>query len=264
MRVGIVGGGVMGEAILSRALAVGVLDAGTVTVAEVVPERATRLAETYGVRTTASAKEALEGADLVLLAVKPQDLGTVGGSVPQGAVIVSIMAGVAVKTIAAAFRHDRIVRVMPNTPAAIGEGISAWTATATVDEGQRATVRSILTAVGRELYVDDEKKIDMATALSGSGPAYVFLFIEALIEGGVAAGLTRAQASELAIQTVSGAARYAAASGQSPADLRAAVTSPAGTTAAGLLALEEAAFRAAVINAVRSAHVRAIELGGQK
>lgn len=254
----------MGEAILSRALAVGVLDAGAVTVAEVVPERAERLTATYGVRTTASAQEALAGANLVLLAVKPQDLGSVSGTVAPDAVIVSIMAGVRIESIANAFTHERIVRVMPNTPAAIGEGMSAWTATAAVDAAQRETVRSILAAVGRELYVDDEKKIDMATALSGSGPAYVFLFIEALIEGGVAAGLTRAQASELAIQTVSGAARYAAESGQSPADLRAAVTSPAGTTAAGLLALEEAAFRAAVINAVRSAHVRAIELGGQK
>lgn len=264
MKVGIVGGGVMGEAILARALAVGVLDAADVVVAEVVADRAARLAATHGVRATGSAREAFTGADVVILAVKPQDLGSVRGAIAAGAVIVSIMAGVRIDTIAAAFNHDRIVRVMPNTPAAIGEGMSAWTATAAVDEAQRDLVRSILTAVGRELYVDDEKKIDMATALSGSGPAYVFLFLESLIEGGVAAGLTRAQASELAVQTVSGAARYAAQSGQSPADLRAAVTSPAGTTAAGLLALEEAAFRAAVINAVRAAHARAIELGGPK
>lgn len=264
MKVGIVGGGVMGEAILSRALAAGTLDASSVTVAEVVPARADRLAATYGVSTTASANEALAGAGLVLLAVKPQDLGSVRGSVAAGAVIVSIMAGIRIETIAEAFQHDRIVRVMPNTPAAIGEGISAWTATAAVTGEQRDAVRGLLSAIGREVYFDDEKKIDMATALSGSGPAYVFLFIEALIEGGVAVGLTRAQASELAIQTVAGAARYAAAAGQSPADLRAAVTSPAGTTAAGLLALEEASFRAAVIHAVQAAHQRAVELGGPK
>ncbi|MCA9829845.1 MAG: pyrroline-5-carboxylate reductase [Dehalococcoidia bacterium] len=264
MKVGIVGGGVMGEAILSRALASGAMVAADVTVAELVVERAARLAAVHDVKTTANAHEALDSSDLVILAVKPQDLGSVRGSVPQSAVIVSIMAGVTIETIARAFKHERIVRVMPNTPAAIGAGMSAWTATHAVDGAQREQVRGLLAAVGHELYVADEKKIDMATALSGSGPAYVFLFIEALIEGGVAVGLTRAQASELVIQTVSGAARYAAEAGQSPADLRAAVTSPAGTTAAGLLALEEAAFRAAVINAVRAAHTRAVELGQSK
>jgi pyrroline-5-carboxylate reductase len=127
---------------------------------------------------------------------------------------------------------------------------------------QRSVARQLLGAVGRELYVDDERKIDMATAVSGSGPAYVFLFVEALIEGAVAVGLPRAQAEELVLQTVAGSAQYAQESGKSAAELRAMVTSPAGTTAAGLLELEKGALRASVIQAVRAAFARAVELGG--
>jgi pyrroline-5-carboxylate reductase len=171
------------------------------------------------------------------------------------------MAGVRIATLAAAFGHDRNVRVMPNTPAAIGEGISAWTATPEVDPAQLETVSALLRSVGGEVYVEDEKKIDMATALNGSGPAYVFLFIESLIEAGVIMGLTRQQSELLAVQTVLGSARYALESEQSPADLRAAVTSPGGTTAAGLLEFEKGAFRSTVIEGVRAAHRRAIELG---
>jgi pyrroline-5-carboxylate reductase len=140
--------------------------------------------------------------------------------------------------------------------------MSVWTATLTVEHDQRETVRNLLGAFGREIYVDDEKKIDMATAVSGSGPAYIFLVMEALIEGGVNVGLTRAQAEEMVLQTVYGSALYALESGRSPAELRAAVTSPAGTTAAGLLELEKGAVRAALIECVRAAHARAKELGG--
>jgi pyrroline-5-carboxylate reductase len=263
MKTAIIGGGVMGTAILERALATGVFAPGEVTVAEVIEAKREALAARLGVAITGDAAAAMRGAELVLLAVKPQDLGGVRGSVAPGGFIVSIMAGVTVATIAAAFSHERIVRVMPNTPAAIGEGVSAWTATASVDEGQRETVRRLLQAIGREIYVESEAKIDMATALSGSGPAYVFLFIESLIEAGVSLGLTRAQAETLAVQTVAGSGRYAQASSQSAADLRAAVTSPGGTTAAGLLEMEKGAFRATVIEGVRAAYDRAVELGRQ-
>jgi pyrroline-5-carboxylate reductase len=175
----------------------------------------------------------------------------------------SIMAGVPFARLHKAFGHDRIIRVMPNTPAAIGAGMSVWAATARVSAEQHQQAKALLGAIGRELFVDDEKKLDMATALSGSGPGYVFLFIEAMIEGGVSVGLTRDQAQELAIQTVYGSAAYAQQTGTSPAELRARVTSPAGTTAAGLLALERAGVRAAIIEAVRAAHQRARELGEQ-
>jgi pyrroline-5-carboxylate reductase len=151
---------------------------------------------------------------------------------------------------------------MPNTPAAAKAGMSVWTATPAVDSEQRELARGLLAAIGREIYVEDEKKLDMATAVSGSGPGYVFLFIEALIEGAVSVGLPRAQAEEMVLQTVLGSAIYAQESGRSAAELRALVTSPAGTTAAGLLELERAGVRGAIIDCVRAAHDRAVELGG--
>ena len=140
--------------------------------------------------------------------------------------------------------------------------MSVWTATEAVSAEQRATMGRLLGSFGREIFVEDEKKIDMATALSGSGPAYVFLFIEAMVEGGVAIGLTRAQAQEMALQTVLGSAKYALESGRGPGELRGQVTSPAGTTAAGLLEMEKGAIRATIIEGIRAAHRRAMELGG--
>lgn len=264
MNIAIVGGGVMGEAILGAALERGVFGPESVTVAEVVEHRRNELHTKYGVRTTARAADAIGAADLIVLSVKPQDLGSVNGSLREGALLISIMAGVPVATIREAFAHEAVIRAMPNTPVAAKAGMTVWTATAAVSEAQRELARGLLASIGRELYVSDESKIDMATAVSGSGPAYVFLFIEALIEGGVSIGLTRAQAEELVLQTVLGSAVYARESGRSAADLRALVTSPAGTTAAGLLAMEKGALRAAVIEGVRAAHARAVELGGQR
>ncbi len=261
MKVGIVGGGVMGEAILGAALERGVLGPADVTVAELVEERRNQLHATYGVHTTSSASDAMAAADIVLLCVKPQEMASVSGTLAPDALLVSIMAGVRIETMARDFAHDRIVRVMPNTPVAAKAGMSVWTATAAVNAAQRELVRGLLDAIGREMYVEDEKKLDMATAVSGSGPGYVYLFIEALVEGAVTIGLTRAQAEEIVVQTVYGSALYAQQSRRSAADLRAAVTSPAGTTAAGLLELEKGALRASVIECVRAAHRRAIELG---
>ena len=251
----------MGEAILAGALARGVLDASNVTVVDIVPERLAELTERYGVRTTQDAASAARDAGAVVVAVKPQDLKSASGSVPPDALLISIMAGVTIRAIRDAFGHDRIVRVMPNTPAAVLAGMSAWTATDAVSDGQRAFARDLLAAIGEELYLPDEEKLDMATAVSGSGPAYVFLFIEAMIEGAVKVGLPRAQAEVLVRQTLLGSAQYARDSGRSAADLRAMVTSPGGTTAAGLLELERAGFRAALIDCVEAAFERAQELG---
>ena len=260
MNTVIVGGGVMGEAILGAALESGVFAATDVTVVEKLDMRRAQLQTSYGVTVT-SEFAAMAEADLVVLCVKPQEMKTVSGALPPESLLLSIMAGVTIASLEAEFRHSRIVRAMPNTPAAVRAGISGWTATAGVSAEQRAFAQSLLSAFGRELYFDDEKKLDMVTAVSGSGPAYVFLFIEALVEGAVAAGLQRAAAEELVLQTVYGSALYARESGRSPAELRAMVTSPAGTTAAGLLELERGAFRASLIECVRAAHERAIELG---
>lgn len=261
MTVAIVGGGVMGEAILAGALARGVLTRDTTTVVELLPERRAALAERHGVAAVADAAAVLPGASLVLLAVKPGEFARLSGPLDAGALLMSVMAGVRTAALAAHFGHDRIARVMPNTPAAVNEGMSVWTATAAVDAAQRETVRALLGAVGRELEVAGEDALDMATALSGSGPAYVFLFVEALTDAGEAIGLTRGQARELTLRTLAGSAAYALRSEHSPAELRERVTSPGGTTAAGLRELERGGFRALVASCVRAAHARARELG---
>lgn len=263
MRVTLVGGGVMGEAILAAALERGVFEASTVTVCEVAEGRREQLSHVYGVATTGDSSEAIDGAGVIILAVKPQDIHSVRGTIPEETLLLSIMAGVPLRSIIAEFAHSRVVRVMPNLPAAAHAGMSVWTATPSVTDEQLALARSLLSAIGRESYVDDEAKVDMATAVSGSGPGYVYLFIEAMVEGAVAIGLPRAQAEQMVLQTVYGAAVYALESGRSAAVLRGNVTSPAGTTAAGLLELERAGIRAAMIDGIRAAYDRARELGQQ-
>jgi pyrroline-5-carboxylate reductase len=179
----------------------------------------------------------------------------------SSALIISIMAGVPIAAIGAATGAERIIRVMPNTPAAVGAGMSAWTATSGVDDASRVFAAKLLGSMGKDLYVDSEAKIDMATAVNGSGPGFVFLLMEAMVDGAVDAGLTRDQAETLVLQTFYGSAKYASQSDKDLAALRAQVTSPAGTTAAGLRALEQHGVRAAIANAVRAAHERAKELG---
>ncbi len=172
------------------------------------------------------------------------------------------MAGVPIQSIRDALKHDAIVRAIPNTPAQIGEGMTVWTATDAVSDSDRELVRSVLAVLGDELYVNDEKYVDMATAVSSSGPAYVFLVMEALIDGAVHIGLRRDLAQRMVTQTILGSARYAQATGKHPADLRNQVTSPAGTTTEGLLALEKAGLRRAFMEAIRAAYEKAQRLGG--
>ncbi|MEO6397043.1 MAG: pyrroline-5-carboxylate reductase [Tepidiformaceae bacterium] len=262
MKVAIIGGGVMGEAILSATLDAGLLQPADVTVCELVEARRAALSTQYGVSVTAEVAACVTQADVAILSIKPQDLQSVRAKLPADALLVSIMAGVRVATLQRELGHDRIVRVMPNTPVAVKAGMSVWTATPAVSAQQREFTRGLLAAIGREMYVEDEKKLDMATAVSGSGPGYIFLFIEAMIDGAVGIGLTRAQATEMVLQTVYGSAIYAQESERGPAELRGMVTSPAGTTAAGLFELEKASVRAAIIESIRAAHQRAIELGG--
>ncbi len=261
MTVAIVGGGVMGEAILAGAIDRGVLAAGDVTVVELIAERRQALADQYGVAATDEPSAAIADASLVLMAVKPQEFQKVSGRLREDALLLSIMAGVRIESLAAHFAHDRIARVMPNTPAAINAGMSVWTATESVDEGQRETVRGLLGAIGSELFVSDEGKLDMATALSGSGPAYVFLFIEALIDAGVAIGLTVEEAEAMTMQTLAGSSAYAQVSEFSPAELRQRVTSKGGTTEAGLREMDPGEFRALIATCVRAAFERSLELG---
>jgi pyrroline-5-carboxylate reductase len=250
----------MGEAIVARLAASGAADA--VAVVEIDPVRRAVLAERYAVPVSAVLPD--DPGDLLVLAVKPQDAPTLYralSAVAAHRVILSIMAGVRIAAIREGTGAAAVIRAMPNTPAAIGEGYTVWTATPEVSEPARRQAQALLASLGRERYVDDEKYLDMATAVNGSGPAFVFLFIEALSDAAVAIGLPRSMADDLVAQTVRGAAAYLQATGAHPAQLKSEVTSPAGTTAAGLYQLERYAVRAAVQDAVVAAYRRAQELG---
>ena len=261
-----IGGGAMGEAIIGSLIGKQLLSPTRICVSEPVPARREFLNNTYGVTTETDNAQAVNGASVVILAVKPQVLGLVmadlGGNLSQDALVVSIMAGVRIDTLQSGLGHDKIVRSMPNTPAQVGKGMTVWTDTAAVSETDRAAAQAILEAMGEAIYVAEEHYLDMATGLSGSGPGFVYFLLEALIDAGVHVGFSRDQAQQMVLQTVAGSVELMRQSGLHPADLRNRVTSPAGTTAAGTLVLERAGVRSALIDAVDTAYRRSKELGG--
>ncbi len=265
MKLGLIGCGFMGEAMLSATIEKGVVAPDDVFVAEINDERCAAVHGRYGVRTTSDPAAVVADSEIVVFAVKPQEFDRAAhhlrGIFRRDQTIVSIMAGVPIDKIARTLTHAAIVRVMPNTPAAIGEGMSVWTATPEVDGTAREQVGAILGALGREAHVEDEKYLDMATALSGSGPGFVYMLLEAFIDAGVHVGFKRNVAEMLVLQTFIGSAKYAEETGKHPAELRNEVTSPAGTTAAGLLVLESAGVRGAIIDAIDAAYNRSRELG---
>jgi pyrroline-5-carboxylate reductase len=264
MKLAFIGGGLMGEAMISGVLGNALAKPQDVAVCDILAQRRDHLSSTYGITALDRPAPTLENAEVVVLAVKPQEFPAAARdlSLKPGQTVMSIMAGVPIQAIRDALKHDAIVRAIPNTPAQIGEGMTVWTTTAAVTDADREVVRSILGVLGHEVYVDDEKYVDMATAVSSSGPAYVFLVMEALIDGAVHIGLRRDLAQRMVIQTILGSARYAQATDKHPADLRNQVTSPAGTTTEGLLALEKAGLRRAFVEAVRAAYEKAQRLGG--
>ena len=265
MKIAFIGGGVMGEAMLAAVLEKGLSTPQAVSVSDVDEARLKHLEQKYGVAVTGSNRQAAETGDVVVLAIKPQNLAEVmtelGGQLKSAQLVLSIIAGARIDTLSLGLKHGCIARVMPNTPARIGEGVSVWTATAEVSEQQRGWASSILGAMGRELYVDDERYIDMATAVSGSGPAYVFLFMESLVDAAVGIGLPRDMAKELVLQTMLGSERFAQKSDKELAELRRMVTSPGGTTAEALLQFEKGEFTDLVKQAVKAAYDKAKELG---
>ena len=265
MKLAFIGGGVMAEAIIGGVLASNLTLPEDVSVGEPVNERRDQLTQTHGLNAFADNAYAIRGADLVILAVKPQSLPEVMPSLstslsPQQTVA-SIVAGATIETLVNGLEQDSVVRIMPNTPAQIGAGMSVWTATAAVPGAMRHVVGQILQTLGDEVYVPDEKLIDMSTALSASGPAYVFLFIEALIDAGVYLGMARDMARRLALQTVLGSAQLVQETGRHPAELKDMVTSPGGTTIAALRAMESGGFRAAIFDGVIAAFDKSEELG---
>jgi len=264
VRIGVIGAGAMGEAIVAAVLRAKVTDARSLKVSDSAEARRKYMLETYGVEALADNSAAVKDADLVMLALKPQDFPRAAAEMrghAGAATVVSIMAGVTIGQIEREMGTGRIVRSMPNTPAQVGEGMTVWTATSAVDDEARERVRRVLGAMGKEAYVPEEKYLDMATGLSGSGPAYVFLFLEALTDAGVHIGLSRELAYKMALQTVIGSARYAEVTGKHPAELRNQVTSPGGTTAEALRAFEAGSFRSDILEAVIAAFNKSKALG---
>jgi pyrroline-5-carboxylate reductase len=268
MKITFIGGGIMGEALIAGLLRAKLAAPADIAVSEPVDTRRSLLTQKYGVRADLLTRNVVPGATLVVLSVKPQNLGDVMPDLAKllqpGQAIVSIIAGARIETLAKGLGTAAIVRVMPNTPAQIGAGMTVWTATPSVPREQVNATRDMLRTLGEELYVTDEKLIDMATALSASGPAYVFLFIESLIDAGVHLGMSRDMARKLVLQTVLGSAQMVKDTGRHPAEMRDMVTSPGGTTAEALLALERAGFRRAILDAVIAAYEKSKRLGEQK
>ena len=255
----------MAEAILHGVLSGKLAAPEDISVGEPVAERREYLSSQFGVATDADNLKSAQQANLVVLAVKPQDLGPVMGQLKghldsQQAAL-SIVAGAKMETLSDGLGHKSVIRVMPNTPAQIGAGMTLWTCSEGVDAPQREMAKSVLGTIGQEIYVSDEKYMDMATALSASGPAYVFLFIEALIDAGVYVGMPRDMARTLALQTVYGSTKLVMETGMHPAEAKDIVVSPAGTTAEALRVLEDRGVPAAIVSAVDAAYRKSIQLG---
>lgn len=266
-KITFIGPGVMAEAMIVGLIREQVAGAESLYAAGPRLERLEELRARYGVSGSTDNAEAAEGADVVVLAIKPQRLDHViaglRGAVKPEALVLSIIAGAPIAKISRGLRHPSVVRSMPNTPAQIGEGITVWTAAPEVDEEQHEMARQILLALGDEIYMEEEYYLDMATALSGTGPAYTFLFMEAMVDAGVHLGFPRRVAEQLVAHTVRGSVDYYT-NRDDPvhlARLRNQVTSPGGTSAAALYYLEKAGFRTAISRAIWAAYERSRELG---
>jgi pyrroline-5-carboxylate reductase len=275
-RLSFIGCGVMAEAIIAGLLKKQLVTPAQITGSHPRAARREELEEKYAIRTVESNRAAasmngerssaeLRGESMVILAVKPQRLGGVlselKGALSRDQLVISIVAGATIQTISSELQHGAVVRAMPNTPAQIGEGMTAWVATPEVDERQQEQMRAMLSALGREMLVERERMIDMATALSATGPTYIFLVMEALVDAGVHMGFSRHVAQELVLQTMLGSVLFAQESHRHPAELRNMVTSPGGTSAEAIYQMEKGSLRTVLSKAVWAAYQRAVALG---
>jgi len=266
-KIAFVGSGVMAEAMIKGLLRQGLVTPEQVTASGPRPQRGQELFDRYAVGTTTDNVRAVKSAEVVVLSIKPQMLCPVleelGGHVASDALVLSIVAGAKMDTIQRMLEVPAVVRVMPNTPAQIGLGISVWAATEATSESQRGQALAILQALGEEVYVDDERYLDMATALSGTGPAYVFLLMEAMVDAGVHLGFSRHVSERLVIETLRGSVEYARQSPRHLAALRNQVTSPGGTSAEAIYHLEKGGLRTVLSRAIWAAYQRSRALGSQ-
>lgn len=263
-----IGAGVMAESMIAGLLKKGLLPAGHITASHPREDQRHKLHDRFGIQTTESNRDAARGADVVLLTIKPQVLKGVmpqlAGALAPEQVVVSVIAGAPIDVLSAGLKHEAIVRVMPNTPAQVGQGMSVWCTTPGVTAAQRLRVQTALGALGEELWVEDEKYVDMATALSGTGPTYVFLMMEALIDAGVHMGFPRRIAEQIVLQTVSGSVAFARDSGKHMAELRNMVTSPGGTSAEAIYQMEKGGLRTVLSRAVYAAYQRTQTLAAKE
>jgi pyrroline-5-carboxylate reductase len=262
-----VGSGVMAEAMIAGMLRGALVESSQVVASHPREERRDHLEREYAIRAVPSNVEAIENADVVLFAIKPQMLGKVGREIGphlrRGQLVLSVIAGATTTALIGTLGHDQVIRAMPNTPARLGKGMTVWYATPETTQEQREQAAALLGALGVQLEVDDEKMVAMATAVSGTGPTYVFLVMEALIDAAVHLGFPRHIAHDLVIETLEGSTLFAKQSGMHPAELRNMVTSPGGTSAAALHELESGRLRTVLSEAVWAAFRRTVELGDQ-
>ena len=264
-RITIIGAGAMGRAIIHTLLSNDASDPANIQASDPVQEQRDMVKEKFGIEMKMDNSEAVKGADVIILAVKPQVLPQVmeelKGLIPDSALLFSIVAGMPLQAMRKGFDHNSIIRAMPNTPAQVGEGMTVWTASPEVTEDQLVQARAILRAMGQELYVQDEGELDMATAVSGTGPTYVFLLMEALVDAAVHLGFSRRDAHQLVLQTVYGSVRYAQESERHLAQMRNMVTSPGGTSAEAIYQLEKGGMRTVLSKAVWAAYQKSRVLG---
>lgn len=264
-RIAFIGSGVMGEAMIKTLLHRGLTTPDCIRASDPWRERVEFIGKQYGVHATSDNVEAARDAEIVILSIKPQSLPTAGeqlhSHLMKDALVLSIIAGARISTLRTKLFHDRVVRAMPNTPAQVGKGMTVWTATAQVTPEQLRQTEAILGAFGEQMQVDEEGYLDMATGLSGSGPGFIMLIVEAMIDAGVHMGFSRREAQLLVLQTFEGSIALMRTTGTHSAELRNQVTSPGGTTAAGLYEMEKDAMRASLSRAIFAAYRRSQELG---
>jgi pyrroline-5-carboxylate reductase len=267
-RLAFIGAGVMAESMIAGLLKRGSVPAAQIVASHPRADRRERLADRLGITTVDSNLEAARSADIVLLTIKPQVLAAVidelRGSLTSSQVVVSVLAGTSIGLLRRGLEHGAVIRVMPNTPAQIGEGMSVWCGTPDVSPEQRQQVKEVLAALGEEIEVDNEKYVDMATALSGTGPTYVFMMMEALIDAGVHMGFPRRLAEEIVLQTVAGSVDFARHSGKHMAELRNMVTSPGGTSAEAIYQMEKGGLRTVLSKAAFAAYQRTQTLSAEQ
>jgi pyrroline-5-carboxylate reductase len=265
LTVAFIGSGTMGGAIIHTLVTKKEVEPKQVIASDPLLERREELRARYGVRATADNAAAVSEADIVVLSIKPQVLPEVMpelyGKIKPNALVFSIVAGMPIATISRGLDHAAVVRTMPNTPAQIGEGMTVWTASPSVTEPQRAQAQAILQTMGLEMYVAHEDALDMATAVSGTGPTYVFLLMEALVDAAVHLGFSRREARPIVIQTVLGSAKFAQQSDKHLAEMRNMVTSPGGTSAEAIYQMEKGAMRTVLSKAVWAAYQKSRLLG---